>query len=93
MPKHPPPAKGFWEMIINVISETIREAVKTLPRQSGDLLNFLADLIAIGALLFLWWKGMLPQNQILLSVGMLMVFLLLCLMGTWVMRRFRATPA
>ncbi len=92
MPKHRPKAKDFWELIINVISETIRDAVKHLPRQQGDLLNFLADLIAVGALLFLWSKNMLPQNQILLSVGMLMVFLLLCFTGTLVMRRLRPTP-
>jgi hypothetical protein len=94
MPKQqPPPADAIWEKIINLISETIRDAVKQLPRQSGDLLNFLGDLIAVGALLFLWWKNMLPQNQVLLSVGMLMVFMLLCFLGTFVMRRFRAAPS
>jgi hypothetical protein len=84
--------KSVPELVVNLISETIQEAVTKLPTKNGDLLNFLADLIAVGALLFLWWKNMLPQNQILLSVGMLMVFLLLCFMGTWVMKRFRAAP-
>lgn len=89
----PKQSKSTTEMIVNLISETIRDAVKHLPTQNGDLLNFLADLIAVGSLLFLWWLNLLPQNQIILSFGMLLVFLLLCLMGTWVMRRLPGPTA
>ena len=88
-----PRKKSFPEMIVNLISEVIRDAVKHLPTRYGDLLNFLADLIAVGALIFLWWKNMIPQSQIILSVGMLMMFMLLCFFGTWVMRRFRTKAA
>jgi hypothetical protein len=93
MPNKQKKADGVWEKILDIVSETIREGVKRLPTRYGDLLNFLADLIAVGVLLFLYQKDMIPQSQILLSVGMLMVFLLTCFFGTWVMRRFRGRTA
>lgn len=93
MPPKQTKQKTVTELIVTLISDVIRDAVKKLPTRYGDLLNFLADLIAVGALIFLWSKNMIPPSQILLSVGMLMTFMLLCFFGSWVMRRFRAKAA
>ena len=74
-------------LIINKVSEIISVAVKKLPNSSGDVLNFLADIIAGFVLVYLWKEGILPSEQVLLSFGIFLAFLLLCFTGSLLMRR------
>ncbi len=80
--------------IINSVSEVVALAVQTLPSEWGDRLNFLADLIAGLALIYLWSEDILPKEQVLLSFSFLLVFFILCFSGSILMRIInkRETP-
>jgi ABC-type polysaccharide/polyol phosphate export permease len=72
--------------VINKVSETVAEAVRKLPAESGDVINFLADVIAGALLWYLWSEQLLAKDQVLLSFVIILAFLILCFIGTLLMR-------
>ena len=72
--------------LINKTSEIVVMAVQTLPPESGDLLNFLADLIALIVILFLWNKEILPKDNVFTSFVIFIAFVIICFSGTLLMR-------
>ena len=78
--------KSSLQSLIDRVAEVVSKIAALLPTDSGDLLNFGADVLAVVLVGYLWWSGNLPQEQVLLSLVVALAFMLLCFLGSLLMR-------
>lgn len=64
----------------------VASSVRALPSNSGDRLNFLADALAVLGLLGLARSKQLPPDYVFPAFGLLLIFFLICFIGTALMR-------
>ncbi|WP_236236043.1 hypothetical protein [Pseudomonas faucium] len=73
--------KPILHVCVEEVSKNIQLIVGKLPAESGAVLNFGADVLAVLMMCFLAGAGILPQDQILSSLVAVLVFMLLCATG------------
>jgi hypothetical protein len=86
-----PQIESPQNLLITKVSDVVSKGVGRLPNSSGDLLNYMADLIAVLLLGWGWYLEAITDELAIISFGMVLAYILICFMGTLLMRLVRGS--